>query len=73
MLEKVEWRPDTTPSSVCFCPSLHATNVRMLKERKAARTDSVATALSFRPVKGNASGPRWQLELRLTRHTWFTS
>ena len=69
MLENVEWRPATTPSSVFLRPSPQATNVRMLNDRSAARTLSVATALSFRPVNGKASGPRWQLALRLTRQT----
>ena len=69
MLEKVEWRPETTPSSVFLRPSPQATSVRMLNERKAARTLKVATALSLRPVNGRASGPRWQLALRLTRQT----
>ena len=69
MLEKVEWRPDTTPSRVFLRPSPQATKVRMLNDRSAARTLYVATALSLRPVNGRASGPRWQLALRLTRQT----
>jgi len=41
----------------------------MEKDRKAAFTLKVLTALSFLPVKGNASGPRWQEALILTLHT----
>ena len=44
----------------------------MLNERRAALTLKVLTALSFRPVKGSVSGPRWQDALRLTRQTWLT-
>ena len=46
--------------------------MRIENERRASCTLSVPTAESFRPVKGNTSGPRWHKLLRLTRHTKLT-
>ena len=43
------------------------------RKRNASVTDSVPSAESLRPVKGNTSGPRWHWQLMLTRQTWFTS
>jgi hypothetical protein len=39
--------------------SLTATNVLIENDLRASTTDKVPSALSFLPVKGNASGPLW--------------
>jgi hypothetical protein len=41
----------------------------MENDRKAAFTLKVLTALSFLPVNGKASGPRWHEALMLTLQT----
>ncbi len=69
MEEKDEFPPEITSSIKSLSSSAQATKVRIENERNAAFTLNVLTALSFLPVKGNASGPRWQEALMLTRHT----
>ena len=59
-------------SSLLGAEPLAATSVRMEKARNASLTESVPSAESFRPVKGNVSGPRCHWLLMLTRHTWLT-
>ena len=49
--------------------SFAATKVRIENERSASYTLNVPTAEFLRPVKGYTSGPRWQAEFKLTRHT----
>ena len=62
----------TSSTKPCWSAE-HATSVRIENDLSAALTLNVATAsLSFRPVNGRVSGPRWQEALMFTRHTWFT-
>ena len=69
MDEKEECPPPMTSSISPFWSAVQATSVRMENDRKAAFTLKVLTALSFLPVNGKASGPRWHEALMLTLQT----
>jgi hypothetical protein len=76
MEEKDECPPEITSSIKSLSSSAQATNVRIENERNAAFTLNVLTALSFLPVKGNASGPLltdWDIHQKLWSSVFFSS
>jgi hypothetical protein len=75
VLKKLESLSFTISLISCLLVSfnLAATKERMENDLNASCTESVPSALSFLPVKGNTSGPRWHWVLILTRLTKFTN